>query len=102
MVIRNKIFKWLFKIEWVIALGACYHATPKYDIFSKYNSGKFVKLKMNSTSHANITGIGTIRIQTYSNCILTLKDLRYMSNISLNLLFAYALDLEGYQSYISG
>ncbi|MCI37404.1 retrovirus-related pol polyprotein from transposon, partial [Trifolium medium] len=49
-------------------------------------------------SIANIVGIGDVCIQTNSGCALTLKDVRHVPDLRLNLISVHALDLDGFNN----
>ena len=63
---------------------------------------------MGNKSVSQITGIGNICIQTSMGCTLTLKDVRHIPDLRLNLIFVHMLDkdrynhLEAHQGIIGG
>lgn len=85
-------------IEWIIDSGACYYATPMRDIFSEYRPRKIGRLKTGNTSYADIVGVGNVSVQTDLDCILKLKDVRYVPDLRLNLMFTHSLDLDCYHT----
>ena len=73
--------------EWVIDSAALYHATPNKEFFTVYKVGDFCKVKMGNSNNANIVGVGDVCIQTKIGCTLTLKDVRLVPDLCLNLIF---------------
>ena len=88
-------------VEWVLDLAASYHCIPKREYFSTYKAGDFGKVKMGNKSISQIMGIGDICIQTSMGCTLTLKHVRHILDLSLNLIFVHALDKDGYNHFIN-
>uniref|UniRef100_A0A3Q7IYR6 Retrovirus-related Pol polyprotein from transposon TNT 1-94-like beta-barrel domain-containing protein n=1 Tax=Solanum lycopersicum TaxID=4081 RepID=A0A3Q7IYR6_SOLLC len=84
-------------IEWLIDTGASYHCVPNKEYFIDYRAGDFGSVKMGNQSSASIVGIGDIRVQTNVGCYLTLRDVRHIPDLRLNLLSANVLDEEGYK-----
>ncbi|KAF8387595.1 hypothetical protein HHK36_026248 [Tetracentron sinense] len=86
-------------IEWVVDTAASYHATPNKEFFTSYKAGDFGTVKMGNTSHSKIMGIGDVCIQTNVGCTLTMKDVRHVPDLRLNLISGIALDRQGYENY---
>ncbi|KAF8391931.1 hypothetical protein HHK36_022271 [Tetracentron sinense] len=86
-------------IEWVLDTAASYHATPNKEFFTSYKAGDFGTVKMGNTSHSKIIGIGDVCIQTSVGCTLTMKDVRHVPDLRLNLISGIALDRQGYENY---
>ena len=63
-----------------------------------YKVGDFGKVKMGNSSNADIVGVGDVCIQTNIGCTLTLKDMRHVLDLHLNLIFVHTLDLAEYHS----
>ncbi|KAL4346422.1 hypothetical protein GQ457_17G024800 [Hibiscus cannabinus] len=87
--------------EWVVDTAASYHVTPYKEYFTTYKSGDFGAVKMGNSSSAGIVGIGDVQIKTSSGSTITLKDVRHVPDLRLNLLSGIALDKQGYDSYFS-
>ncbi|CAA0840400.1 Unknown protein, partial [Striga hermonthica] len=83
-------------VEWVIDSAASYHATSHKEFFSLYKEGEFGRVKMGNNSIENIVGVGDVCIQTDIGCTITLKDVRHIPYLRLNLISVHALDLAGY------
>lgn len=83
-------------VEWVIDSATSYLATSNKKFFTTYNAVDFGKVKMGNTSIANTVGIGDVCTQTHIGWTLTLKDVRHLPNLHLNLIFVHALDLDRY------
>ncbi|KAA8529366.1 hypothetical protein F0562_033835 [Nyssa sinensis] len=87
------------EIEWVVDMGASYHATYNKKLFTSYKAGDFGTVKMGNTSHSKIVGIGDVCICTSVGCMMTLSDVRHVPDLRLNLISGIALDQEGYVNY---
>ncbi|KAA8547298.1 hypothetical protein F0562_003838 [Nyssa sinensis] len=87
------------KISWVVDTGASYHATYDKEFFTLYKAGDFGTVKMGNTSHSKIVGIGDVCIRTSIGCMMTLRDVRHVPDLRLNLISSIALDREGYVNY---
>ncbi|KAA8549619.1 hypothetical protein F0562_001363 [Nyssa sinensis] len=59
----------------------------------------FGTVKMGNTSHLKIVGIGDVCIRTSVGCTMTLREVRHVPNLRLNLISGIALDREGYVNY---
>ncbi|XP_048323873.2 retrovirus-related Pol polyprotein from transposon TNT 1-94 [Ziziphus jujuba] len=88
-------------VEWVVDTAASYHVTPHRDFFKTYKAGDFGTVKMGNSSFAKIMGTGDIQIKTNVGCTITLKDVRHVPDLRLNLLSGVALDKQGYDNYFS-
>ena len=78
-------------VEWVVDSVESYLCYPKREYFSTYKVGDFGKVKMGNKSVSLIAGIGDICLQTSMWCTLTLKDVRHIPDLCLNLLFVHML-----------
>ncbi|KAA8526119.1 hypothetical protein F0562_007781 [Nyssa sinensis] len=87
------------EIEWVVDTGASYHATYNKEFFTSYRVGDFGTVKMGNTSHSKIVGIDDVCIRTSVGCMMTLRDVRHVLDLRLNLISGIALDREGYMNY---
>ncbi|URD96234.1 Retrotransposon protein [Musa troglodytarum] len=85
-------------LEWIIDMGASYHATPRREFFATYRSRNFGVVKMGNHDTADIIGMGDIHIKTNLGCKLVLKDMRHMVDLRLNLISVGRLDDEDYDS----
>ena len=56
---------------------------------------------MGNKSVSQITGIGYICIKTSTGCTLTLKDVRHIPDLHLNLISVHVLDKDGYNHFIN-
>ena len=79
-------------VEWVVDTAASYHVTPYKDFFKTYKAGDFGTVKMGNTSSAKIVGIGDVQVKTNVGCSITLKDVRHVLDLRLNLLLGIVLD----------
>lgn len=62
-----------------------------------YQAGDFGSVKMGNQSSARIVGLGDIRVKTSVGCTLTLKNVRHIPDLRINLLSANVLDQEGFR-----
>ena len=88
-------------VEWVVDSEASYHCVSKREYFSTYIAGDFGTVKMGNKSVSQITGIDDICIQTSKGCTLTLKDVRHIPDLLLNLIYVNILDKDVYNHFIS-
>ena len=84
-------------VEWVVDSATSYHCVPKREYFLTYKAGDFGTVKMGNKSVSHIAGIGEICIQTSMRCTLTLKDVRHIPDLRLNLIYMHMLDKDGYK-----
>ena len=87
------------EVEWIIDTTASYHVTPNKEFFTSYRPGDFGTVKMGNTSYSKIVGNGDVCIQTDVGCSLTLRDVRHVPDLRLNVISGVALDREGYVNY---
>ena len=85
--------------KWVINLEASYHAKPIKEFFT---FGDFGIVKIGNSSHSKIDGISDICIETSVGCTLTLKDIRNVPDLRLNLISTSTLDRLGYGNFFGG
>ncbi|OMO99089.1 Integrase, catalytic core [Corchorus capsularis] len=85
-------------IEWIVDTGATYHCVPKRELSTTYKAGDFGETRMGNKSVSQIVGIGDIVVQTSTGCTLTLKNVRHIPDLRMNLLSINVLDKEKYES----
>lgn len=85
-------------ITWIIDSGASFHVCSNIDLFVNYKDCDFGITKMGNTSQSKIVGIGDIYFQTELGCLLMLKDVRHIVDMSLNLILVLAFDRLGYHN----
>lgn len=86
--------------EWIVDSGASYHCVPKREYFSTYKAGNFGTIKMGNQSVSQTVGIGDICVKTNVGCTLTLKDVRHIPDLRMNLISGSVLDKEGYHHHM--
>lgn len=86
--------------DWVIDSGASFHATPRRDFFTSYQSGDFGIVKMGNKDTSSIVGRGDVHLETGLGCKLVLKDVRHIPDLRLNLISPGRLDDEGYTNVL--
>ena len=72
--------------NWVIDSGASFHVTSHIDFFTSYKTGDFGNVRMGNNGVSKIVGIGDVCLETSIGNKLVLKDVRYVPDISLNLI----------------
>ncbi|CAH9074170.1 unnamed protein product [Cuscuta europaea] len=87
--------------EWVVDTAASYHVTPHRYYFTTYKAGDFGAVKMGNSSSSGIAGIGDIQIKTSTGSTITLKDVRHVPDLRLNLLSVVCLDEQGYDNHFN-
>ncbi|KAA8538269.1 hypothetical protein F0562_027908 [Nyssa sinensis] len=65
------------------------------------HAGDFGTVMMGNTSYSKIVGIGDVCIRTNVGCTMTLRDVRHVPNLRLNLIYGIALNREGYVNYFN-
>ena len=78
-----------------------YYCVPKMEYFSTYKARDFGTMKMGNKSVSQIAGIDDICIQTSMGCTLTLKDVRHIPDLRLNLISMHMMDKDGYNHFIT-
>ena len=79
-------------VEQVIDLVASYHVTFYKEIFTTYKASDFRQVKVDNNSFANIIGVRDIHLKTNVGYTFTLKEVRYVQNLRLNMISTHALD----------
>ncbi|CAH9105587.1 unnamed protein product, partial [Cuscuta europaea] len=87
--------------EWVVDTATSYHVTPHRYYFTTYKAGDFGAVKMGNSSSSGITGISDVQIKTSIGSTITLKDVRHVPDLRLNLLSVVCLDEQGYENHFS-
>ena len=75
------------------------HVTPRKELFTSYKEGNFGRVKMGNDSYADIMGIGDFCVRANTGYTLTLKVVRHVPDIRLNLISTHVLDKEVYDNY---
>ena len=81
---------------WVIDSSASFHITPLRECFSTYIARYHGYLKMGDNGECNIVGVGNVCLATSIGCRVTLKDVRHVPDIRLNLISTRRMDGEAY------
>ena len=84
---------------WVVDSGASFHVTSRKDIFSSYVAGDFGVVQIGNDGASKIIGMRDVYLETNTGCELFLKNVRYVSNMRLNLISIRKLDDKEYESY---
>lgn len=72
--------------SWVIDSGASIHVTSRRDLFTSYTPGDFGDVKMAHQGVAKCAGVGQVCLETSNGTKLTLKRVKHVPDIRLNLL----------------
>ncbi|RVW19193.1 Retrovirus-related Pol polyprotein from transposon TNT 1-94 [Vitis vinifera] len=81
--------------SWVIDSGASIHATPRKDFFTSYTFSDFGSVRMGNDGLAKAIGMGDVRLETSNGTMLTLKNVKHIPDIRMNLISTRKLDDEG-------
>lgn len=87
--------------EWVVDTAASYHVTLYRNFFKTYKAGHFGTVKIENTSFTKVLGISDIQINTNVRFTITLKDVRHVLDLWLNLFSGIAFDQQGYENHFS-
>ena len=77
--------------EWVLDSGCTFHITPDKDVLFDHGS----KVLMANNTQCKVQGIGKIRITNEDGAVIILKDVRYMPDMSRNLISYGMLEKSG-------
>ncbi|KAL4299284.1 hypothetical protein AHAS_Ahas17G0085500 [Arachis hypogaea] len=72
--------------SWVIDSGASIHVTFRRDLFTSYTPGDFGDVKMAHQGVVKCAGVGRVCLETSNGTKLTLKRVKHVPDIRLNLL----------------
>ena len=81
--------------EWVLDSGCTFHITPDKNVLFNLQEGDGKKVLMVNNTQCKVKGIGKIRITNDDGTIIILKDVRYMSDMSRNLISYGMLEKSG-------
>ncbi|KAG8498873.1 hypothetical protein CXB51_005276 [Gossypium anomalum] len=81
--------------EWVLDSRCSFHMCPNREWFSTYSSVEGGVVRMGNDSSSKVIGIGTVKIRIYDGTIMTLSDVKYVSDLRKNLISLSILDLKG-------
>ncbi|KAL2251315.1 UNVERIFIED_CONTAM: Retrovirus-related Pol polyprotein from transposon TNT 1-94, partial [Sesamum indicum] len=81
--------------EWLVDSGCTFHISPFKNIFSNLKLGDFGFVSMANENRCEIKGIGDISLIFNDGYKMTLKNVRYVPELSHNLISCAALENEG-------
>ncbi|KAK6934647.1 hypothetical protein RJ641_034802 [Dillenia turbinata] len=84
--------------EWIVDTDVAYHYVSKRELFTTYKEGNFGIAKMGNNTMSQIIEIGDIVVGTSTGCSLTMRDVRHIPDMMMNLLSINVLNKEGYES----
>ena len=81
--------------EWVLDSGCTFHITPDKDVLFDLQEGDGSKVLMANNTQCKVKGIGKIRIINEDGTKVILRDVRYMPEMSRNLISYGMLEKSG-------
>ncbi|KAL2231326.1 UNVERIFIED_CONTAM: Retrovirus-related Pol polyprotein from transposon TNT 1-94 [Sesamum indicum] len=81
--------------EWLVDSGCTFHISPFESIFSNLKIGDFGSVSMANEKRCDIKGIGDISLVFDNGYRITLKHVRYVPELSHNLISCAALEDDG-------
>ncbi|KAL2238396.1 UNVERIFIED_CONTAM: Retrovirus-related Pol polyprotein from transposon TNT 1-94 [Sesamum indicum] len=83
------------KFEWLIDSGCTFHMSPVKEVFSNFRYEKSGFVSMANEKKCEILGLGDISLNFKEGYRLTLKNVRYVPDLSHNLISYAALEEDG-------
>ena len=83
------------KDEWVLDTGCSFRMTPHRDVFIDLQENASARVRMANNSSSEIKGVGSVRFQNPDGTTFLLQDVRYMPDISRNLISMGTLEEKG-------
>jgi hypothetical protein len=84
--------------EWILDSACSFHICTNRNWFSSYEPvQKGNVVRMGDDNPCEIVGIGSVQIKTDDGMTHTLKNVRYITGMSRNLILLSTLDAEGYK-----
>ncbi|WZZ20474.1 hypothetical protein YC2023_121861 [Brassica napus] len=83
------------KDEWVLDTGCSFHMTPRRDVFIDLQENASGRVRMANNSSSEIKGGGSVRFQNPDGTTFLLQEVRFMPDISRNLISMGTLEEKG-------
>jgi hypothetical protein len=83
--------------KWVFDAACTSHMFPKRDWFTTYKSINGGSVFMGNNVACKIVGIGAVRIRMHDRTVKTLKNVRHVPDLKINLISLGTLDSLGYK-----
>uniref|UniRef100_A0A1J3EV45 Retrovirus-related Pol polyprotein from transposon TNT 1-94 n=1 Tax=Noccaea caerulescens TaxID=107243 RepID=A0A1J3EV45_NOCCA len=83
------------KDEWVLDSGCTFHITPNKELMFDLKEFEGGKVHMANSTYSEVKGIGKIRITNPDGTVVILTDVRYMPDMSRNLISYGMLEKSG-------
>lgn len=83
------------KQEWVLDSGCSFHITPQRDVLYNYKDINGGKVLMANNTQCEVKGIGNIKILNSDGMQVILTEVRYMPQMSRNLISYGMLEKAG-------
>ncbi|WZZ77670.1 hypothetical protein YC2023_098242 [Brassica napus] len=80
---------------WIMDSGYSYHSTPDKEVLFDFKELDGGKVLMANNTYSNIKGIGKVRIENPDGSEVILKDVKYMPEVSRNLISYGKLEKSG-------
>lgn len=81
--------------EWIMDTGCSFHMTPRREFFINFREINSGKVRMANNSHSDVKGICSIRFSNHDGTTFVLHDVRYMPQMSRNLISMGTLESKG-------
>jgi len=83
--------------EWIMDTGCSFHMTPRKEYLINFEKAKSGKVRMANNSYSEVKGIGSVRFVKKDGTSIVLQGVRYIPEISRNLISMGTLEAEGYE-----
>jgi len=83
--------------EWIMDTGCSFHMTPRKEYLIDFEEAKSGKVRMTNNSFLEVKGIGKVKFTNQDGTSIILHGVRYIPEMSKNLISMGTLDSEGYE-----
>lgn len=88
--------------EWILDFGCSYHMCPNKQWFSSFREFDGGVVLMGNDQDCRTKGIGTIRLKMHDGAIRILEDVRYVPDLTKNLMSVGVLDSKSCRVTVEG
>ena len=81
--------------EWIMDTGCSFHMTPRKEYLMDFEETKFGKVRMANNSFSEVRGVGKVKFTKRDGTSIVLQGVRYIPEISRNLISMGTLEEEG-------
>jgi len=78
--------------EWIMDTGSTYHICPKRELFASFEQLDGGLMSMRDRHTCRLVGKGTVRIRIYDRTLRELKEVRYITSMTKNIISVRALE----------